>query len=60
MGDPLPLAVWTKDTFVSACHTHTHTHTDTLAYAVTRPGCASTHVPCALTRLVLPIGARVL
>ena len=56
MGDPLPLAVWTKDTFVSACHTHTHT----LAYAVIHPGRASTHVPCALTRLVLPIGARVL
>jgi len=44
-------AVWTKDTFVSACHTHTHSHV--LATE-------ATHVPCTLTHPVLPAGARVL
>lgn len=47
LGDPLPLAVWTKDTFVSACHTHTHTllHTQSYILAVHPHTChAHSHV----------------
>lgn len=44
-------AVWTKDTFVSACHTHTHSHV--LAIQVS-------HGPCTVTHPVVPAGASVL